>query len=145
MCWVQTNVFLGNFEDKRLSWASITHFNIKGNSFIFFLFCLNQNNLHNDRNYKSDICREKKLWINIWKASITPKINNSTNIIITSSYLSPQKTEHKKKAIRHANENSVTGLEQATKCGRVKPVNKLTTFPLLIIGSPISSLLSPSW
>jgi len=66
-------------------------------------------------------------------------VNNSTNINKTNSHLSPQITEPKKKRPQQmALEIKVLGFGQAQKCGMVKPINGILTFPILIIGSAMA-------
>jgi hypothetical protein len=64
-------------------------------------------------------------------------INNSTNIKKTkNNYLSPQLIEHEKMTTIYEIENLGSGLRQAQKYGRIKPVNGIPILPLLVTRSP---------
>ena len=58
-------------------------------------------------------------------------VNNSTNINKTNKHISSQIIKHKKNHdIWHWKSRSY--LEQAQKCGRIKPFNGIPTLPILI-------------
>ena len=59
---------------------------------------------------------------------------NSTNINQMNNQLSSELTELKKKTTTNEFGNPGPGLGQAQICGGVKPVNGITTFPLMITG-----------
>jgi len=63
-------------------------------------------------------------------------INNSTNININSHL----KSLNAKKFMTYDVRNPGPGFGQAQKCGRVKLVNEIPTFSLLMIGSNIRYL-----
>ena len=65
-------------------------------------------------------------------------INNSTNVKnkTKNNYFSTQLIEHEKKTTAYEFENLGSGLRQAQKYGRIKPVNGIPILPLLVTRSP---------
>ena len=75
------------------------------------------------------------LILNYEKKVNTVIVNNFTNINKTNNYTSHRNSLNIK--IYYLG-NAGPGLPQVRQCGRVKPVNWITNFPLLIIGSQTS-------